>query len=107
MNKQKRHVFTKKKARIYCRGQKEKKNLNGYKILGKSENYKVTVKPYHGATIRCLEDYVKPVLQENPDEIIFNIGTNNLPSGKGNKNIAEAIVNRMMSVKTIIWYFNF
>ena len=70
--------------------------------MGKSENYKVTVKPYHGATIRCLEDYVKPVLQENPDEIIFNIGTNNLPSGKGNKNIAEAIINRMMSVKTII-----
>ena len=42
----------------------------------------------------------KPVLRENPDEIIFHIGMNNLPSGKGNKDIAETIINLAMSVKT-------
>ena len=58
------------------------------------------IRTCHGATIRCLEDHVKPVLRENPDEIIFHIGTNDLPSGKGNKDIAEAIINLAMSVKT-------
>ena len=37
---------------------------------------------------------------ENPDEIIFYFGTNDLPFGKGNKDIAEAIINLAMSVKT-------
>ena len=60
----------------------------------------IFVRPCHGTTIRCLEDHVKPVLRENPDEIIFHIRTNDLPSGKGNKDIAEAIINLAMSVKT-------
>ena len=47
-----------------------------------------------------MEDHVKPVLRENPDEIILHIGTNDLPSGKENKDIAEAIINLAMSVKT-------
>ena len=76
------------------------KHINGYEISGKLENCKVFVRPCHGATIRCLEDHVKPVLRENPDEIIFHIGTNDLPSGKGNKDIAETIINLAMSVKT-------
>ena len=44
--------------------------------------------------------HVKPVLPENPDEIIFHIGGSSLPSGKGNKDIAEAIINLAISVKT-------
>ena len=46
------------------------------------------------------ENHIKPVLRENLDEIIFRIGTNDLPSGKGNKDIAQAIINLAMSVKT-------
>ena len=78
---------------------------------GKFENCKVFVRPFHGATMRCLEDHVKSVLRKNPDEIIFHIRTNDLPSGEGNKNIAEVIINLAMSVKTqscrvlIFWYY--
>ena len=76
------------------------KHINGYEISGKLENCKVFVRSCHGATIRFLEDHVKPVLWENPDKIIFHIGTNDVPSGKGNKDIAEVIINLTMSVKT-------
>ena len=58
------------------------KRINGYKISGKLENCKVFVRPCHGGTIRCLEGHVKLVLQENPDETIFHIGTNDLPIWK-------------------------
>ena len=86
--------------RVFIVGDSIIKHINGYEISGKLENCKVFVRPCHGATIRCLEDHVKPVLRENPDEIIFHIGTNDLPSGKGNKDIAEAIINLAISVKT-------
>ena len=42
--------------------------------------------------MRCLEDHVKSVLRKNPDEIIFHIRTNDLPSGEGSKNIAETLL---------------
>ena len=86
--------------RVFIVGDSIIEHINGYEISGKLENCKVFVRPCHGATIRCLEDHVKPVLRENPDEIIFHIGTNDLPSGKGNKDIAEAIINLAISVKT-------
>ena len=76
------------------------KHINGYEISGKLENCKVFVRSCNGATMRCLKDHVKPVLHENPDEIMFHIGTNDLPSRKRNKDIAEAFINLAMSVIT-------
>ena len=76
------------------------KHINGCKISRKLENCKVFVRPCHGATIRSMEDHVKLVLRENPDEIIFYIGTNDLSCGKGNKDTAEAIITLAMYVKT-------
>ena len=93
--------------RVFIVGDSIIEHINGYEISGKLENCKVFVRPCHGATIRCLEDHVKPVLRENPDEIIFHIGTNDLPSGKGNKDIAEAIINLAMSEKTVTRCFDF
>ena len=52
----------------------------------------VYVRSCHGATVRCLEELVKQVLQEN------HIGTNDLLSGNGNKD-TEVIINLVMSVK--------
>ena len=88
------HWVTLQNIRIFRKSQEISGNLR------KLENCKVFVRQYHGATIKCLEDHVKPVLRENLDEIIFYIGTNDLPSGKGKKDIAEAIVHVAMSVKT-------
>ena len=73
--------------RVFIAGDSIIKHINGYEISGRLENCKVFVRPRHGATNRYLEDHVKPVLRANPDEIIFHIETNDLPSGKGNKDI--------------------
>ena len=85
--------------RVFILGDSIINHLNGYEISGKLENCKVFVRPCHGATIKCLEDRLKPILRENPDEIIFLIETNDLLSGKGNKDIKEAIIDLAMSVK--------
>lgn len=73
-----------REPRICYRGQ--------YHKAHKLENCKVFVRPFHGARMRCLEDHVKSVLRKNPDEIIFHIRTNDLPSGEGSKNIAETLL---------------
>ena len=77
------------KKRVFIFGDCIIKHINGYEISQKLENCKVFVRPCHGATIRCLEDHVKRILRENPNEIVFQIGTNDLPF----KDIAEAIIN--------------
>ena len=86
--------------RVFIVGDSIIKLINGYEISGKLESCKVFVRSCHGAAIRCLEDHVKPVLRENPDEITFHIRTNDLPSAKRNKDIAEVIINLAMFVKT-------
>ena len=53
--------------RVFIVGDSIIKHINGYEISGKLEHCKVFVRPCHGATIRCLEDHVKPVLRENLD----------------------------------------
>ena len=37
---------------------------------------------FSGAKIRDMQDYVKPALPENPDQIIVHVGTNDLVSKK-------------------------
>ena len=100
MNNERTDKVPSGEKRVFIVGDSIIKHIIGYEISGKLENCKVFVRSCHGATIRCLEDHVKPVLWENPDKIIFHIGTNNLPYGKENKDIAEAIINLTMSVKT-------
>ena len=100
MNNERTGKALSKEKRLFILGDSVIKHINGYEISGKLENCEVFVRPCHGTTIRCLKDHIKPVLRENLDEIIFRIGTNDLPSGKGNKDIAQAIINLAMSVKT-------
>ena len=50
-----------------------------------------------------IHGYIKPVLGENSDQIIFHIGTNDPPFGKGNKDMPEVNSNLTMSVKTQSW----
>ena len=39
-----------------------------------------------------MQDYVKPTLRENPDQIIVHVGTNDLASNKRPEQIAESII---------------
>lgn len=43
--------------------------------------------------------HIKPVIQDKPDHIIFNVGTNDIPLDKDARNIVKSIVDLAMSAK--------
>ena len=47
-----------------------------------------------------MQDYVKPTLRENPDQIIVHVGTNDLASNKRPEQIAESIIGEATSLKS-------
>ena len=47
-----------------------------------------------------MQDYVKPTLRENPDQIIVHVGTNDLASNKRPEQIAESIIGVATSLKS-------
>ena len=63
---------------IYIIGDSILKHVQGYEIFKLLENCKTYVKSFSGAKIKDMQDYVKPTLRENPDQIIVHVGTNDL-----------------------------
>ena len=47
-----------------------------------------------------MQDYVKPTLPENPDQIIVHAGTNDLASNKRPEQIVESIIGVATSLKS-------
>ena len=86
--------------RIYIIGDGILKHVQGYEISKSLENCKTYVKPLSGAKIRDMQDYVKPALQENPDQIVVHFGINDLASNKRPEQIAESIIGVATSLKS-------
>ena len=68
--------------RVYILGDSIIKYVKGYTISNSLDNCKVYVKYFPGARVRCMQDYVRPTLKENPDHVIVYIGTNDLAPSK-------------------------
>ena len=82
------------------------KHIQGWEINRKLD-YKqnVYVRQFSGAKINCLSDYVKPCTRENnPDHIIFHVGTNDIPSTRSILDLAKNVLseNCNVSVSNII-----
>ena len=58
------------------------------------------MKSFSGAKTRDMQDYVKPTLLENPDQIIVHIGTNDLASNKRPEQIQQSIIGVATSLKS-------
>ena len=58
------------------------------------------MKSFSGAKIRDMQDYLKPTLRENTDQIISHVGTNDLTSYKHTEQIAESIIDVANSLKS-------
>ena len=56
------------------------KHVQGYEISKSLENCKSYVKSSSDAKIRDMQDYVKPNLRENPDQIIVYVVAKDLAS---------------------------
>ena len=58
------------------------KHVNGWEIAKKLPNCKVYAKSFSGAKVRCMKDYLKPSLRQNPGHVVLHVGTNDLDSTK-------------------------
>ena len=68
------------------------KHIKGYIISTSLDNCKVYVKDFPGARVRCMQDYIRPTLKENPDHIVIHVGTNNLALNTPAEKVAESII---------------
>ena len=76
------------------------KHIQGWEINRKLD-YKqnVYVRQFPDAKINCMSDYVKPCTRENnPDHIIFHVGTNDISSTKTPEFIARSILDLAKNV---------
>ena len=79
------------------------KLLNGCEMAKKTQsNCKIYVKTFSGATVSCMEDYMKPSLRNLPDHFILHVGTNDLCSEDCSMEIAESIINLACRLKNEI-----
>ena len=80
-------VHNKTKKTTVLLGDSITKNLIGGKM---SRTRKVISKSFSGSTVEDMRHYIKPTLEEKPDEIILHIGTNNIKAQEPN-DIARGI----------------
>ena len=63
------------------------KHVQGWGITKRTHNKrKVFMRPFPGSKVDCMKDYMKPCITENnSDNLIFHVGTNDVPSNKKSK----------------------
>ena len=54
------------------------KHVKSYSLSKSLDNCEVYVKDFPSARVRCMKDYVRPTIRENPNHIILHVGTNDL-----------------------------
>ena len=100
--KQTKETIANKKSKVFILGDSMVKHIQGWEINRKLD-YKqnVYVRQFPGAKINCMSDYVKPCTRENnPDHIIFHVGTNDIPSTKTPEFIARSILDLAKNVSS-------
>ena len=79
------------------------KLLNAWEVSKRIQsNCKIYVKTFSGATVSCMEDYMKSFLRNPHDHFILHVGTNDLSSEKSSMEIAESIKNLACLLKNEI-----
>ena len=60
------------------------KHVQGWDITKELENkHKVYIRQFTGSKLICMNDYVKPCIHENnPDHMMFHVGTNDILTSK-------------------------
>ena len=60
------------------------------------------MKTFSGATVSCIQDYIKPSLRNPPDHFILRVLTNDLSSEKSSVENAKSIINLPCRLKNKI-----
>ena len=75
------------------------KNIIGPKMSADDPDHYYIVKPFPGATVSDMEDFVKPLTRRSLDKMILHVGTNDLRNNSSPKIIADSIVNIITQIK--------
>ena len=95
--KNRRHRENKnKKKSIQIIGDSIIKEIKGWKLS--DDNSNVIVKTFPGASTKCMQSYVKPTTEKNPDVIILHCGTNDLRSKSTPEEISSKIIDLALSL---------
>ena len=87
-----------RKETVVIAGDSLVKNIIGAKMSYNDPNNYFVVKPFPGATVEDMEDYIKPLTRKSPDKLIMHVGTNDLKS-LSPKSIADSLLNLATQVK--------
>ena len=88
---------TGKKKLVFIAGNSIIQLVQGWK-LSMSDKH-VAVKSFLGARIIAdMDDYLKPLLRKEPDEVILHVGTNNI-CDESSRSMAESIINMVTQVQ--------
>ena len=68
------------------------KNIKVLEISKKLQNAIVYFRHFLEAKVRCMTDYMKPSLGENPDHFVLYVGLSDLDSDRSPDLIAKSIV---------------
>ncbi|XP_068734868.1 uncharacterized protein [Montipora capricornis] len=78
------------KRLVYIAGDSIIQHVQGWNL---STEYRyVSIKSFSGARVEDMEDYLKPLIRKEPDELILHMGTNNIRDDDP-REVAEGIVN--------------
>ena len=87
------------KKTVVIAGDSIVKNIIGPKMSADDLRHYYIVKPFPGATVADMEDFVKPLTRRSPDKMILHVGTNDLRSHATPKIIADSLVNIVTQIR--------
>ena len=88
------------KKKMFVLGDSIIKHVKSYSLSKSLDNCKVYVKDFPGARVRCMQDYVRPTIRENPNHIILHVGTNDLTTNIPPEKVVESIIDLASSLKS-------
>ena len=65
----------------------------------KVDNYRLFLRSFGEAKVRCMKDYVKLTLPEKRDHVIVHVGTSHLNSDRESELISKSIVDLASTLK--------
>ena len=96
-----RNTNTKDIKKVFVLEDSMIKHVQGWDITKRIDNKrKIYVRQFSASKVDCMKNYMKPCIREsNPDNLIFHVGTTDVPSNEKAKSIAESIVSLTKEVK--------
>ena len=88
------------KKKLLILGDSIIKHVKSYSLPKSLDNCKVYIKDFPGARVRCMQDYARPTIRENPDHIILHVGTNDLTTNIPPEKVAKSIIDLASSLKS-------